>query len=104
MHWGTEWQRAADDRQQALTAKLARRGVVLIVGAHPHVADRSVVCVNECRTVVALSLGNFLFDQSSRVASGGLLEVRVFSQGTVFTRAVPIPNYFDRARQSPRAE
>jgi AmmeMemoRadiSam system protein B len=104
MHWGTERQRAGDDRQQALTVMLAGRGVTLIVGAHPHVADRRIACVDACRTAVALSLGNFLFDQSARFASGSLLEARVFSQGTVFPRVVPIPNYFDRARQTPMAE
>jgi poly-gamma-glutamate synthesis protein (capsule biosynthesis protein) len=104
MHWGTEWQRAADDRQQALASILAERGATLIVGAHPHVADLGITCANDCRTAVALSLGNFLFDQSTRYASGGLLEVRVFSQGTIFARVVPIPNYFDRARQAPVAE
>ena len=46
----------------------------------------------------AFSLGNFIFDQSSPRGSGALLELRVFGQGTVAARLVPIPNLFDLTR------
>ena len=44
------------------------------------------------------SLGNFIFDQSSPRGSGALVELRVFKQGTVAARLVPIPNLFDLTR------
>jgi poly-gamma-glutamate synthesis protein (capsule biosynthesis protein) len=43
------------------------------------------------------SLGNFLFDQSGPRASGTVLEVRLFEQGTFFARLIPIPNVFEDA-------
>jgi poly-gamma-glutamate capsule biosynthesis protein CapA/YwtB (metallophosphatase superfamily) len=101
MHWGTERVLVPDERQRKLSRQLGARRVSLIVGAHPHVADQRLVCADDCKVVVAHSLGNFLFDQGARHASGSLLEIRVFEQGTVFARLVPIPNYFDRARQKP---
>ena len=45
------------------------------------------------------SLGNFLFDQSAARASGALVEMRIFEQGTVFMRNIPLPNFFDMATQ-----
>jgi poly-gamma-glutamate synthesis protein (capsule biosynthesis protein) len=40
-----------------------------------------------------------LFDQSASRASGALVEMRVFEQGTVFMRNIPLPNFFDMGRQ-----
>jgi poly-gamma-glutamate synthesis protein (capsule biosynthesis protein) len=50
--------------------------------------------------LLAYSLGNFLFDQRSEVASAAVLEVRVFEQGTYFARLVPIPNFFEKSNTS----
>ena len=44
------------------------------------------------------SLGNFLFDQSAERSSGMLVEMRVFAQGTIFMRTIPLPNFFDMGR------
>ena len=44
------------------------------------------------------SLGNFLFDQSAARSSGAMVELRVFEQGTIFMRAIPLPNFFDMGR------
>jgi poly-gamma-glutamate synthesis protein (capsule biosynthesis protein) len=45
------------------------------------------------------SLGNLLFDQTSPRGSGALLEVRVFRQGTVAARVIPVPNLFELGRE-----
>ena len=69
----------------------------LIVGAHPHVASDRLAALAGGETLLAYSLGNFLFDQPGSRVSGAILEVRFFPQGTFFARLVPIPNLYDRA-------
>jgi AmmeMemoRadiSam system protein B len=98
VHWGHEGAASPDERQRALAHDLAIARIPLIAGAHPHVASRHLDLVDGPSTLRAFSLGNFIFDQSARRASGGVLEVRVFDQGTFAARLVPIANYFDLAR------
>jgi poly-gamma-glutamate synthesis protein (capsule biosynthesis protein) len=97
MHWGRERVAAHGDRQRMLAEDLASAGITLVVGAHPHVRSTKLDLVAGATGLEAYSLGNFIFDQSAARASGSLLEVRVFQQGTLATRLVPIPNFFDRA-------
>jgi AmmeMemoRadiSam system protein B len=98
MHWGHEWVATPDDRERALADGLIKAGITLIVGAHPHVASRELQLLGGIKALSAYSLGNFIFDQRSGRASGSLFELRVFKQGTMFARLVPIPNFFDDAR------
>jgi AmmeMemoRadiSam system protein B len=98
MHWGIEHFATPGNRQRALADDLAKAGITLIVGAHPHVASSKLLLVNGMGTINAYSLGNFVFDQSARHASGSILEVRVFDQGTFFARLLPVPNFFDHMR------
>ncbi|QIO48702.1 AmmeMemoRadiSam system protein B (plasmid) [Rhizobium leguminosarum bv. trifolii] len=101
IHWGVERQSTPTARQLRLTTKLAEAGVGLIVGAHSHTRSLTLVLSGEAHHVLtAYSLGNLVFDQTSRFASGAILETRVFKQGTMFSRLVPIPNYFDLMRQT----
>jgi poly-gamma-glutamate capsule biosynthesis protein CapA/YwtB (metallophosphatase superfamily) len=60
IHWGGEYQAAPSARQRAVARVLAEAGADVIVGHGPHVLQR-VEWVGE--TLVAYSLGNFLFDQ-----------------------------------------
>ncbi len=96
MHWGQEGIAAPGDREQTLAAEFAEVGLPLIVGAHPHRACTALSLVAGPKTLSAYSLGNFLFDQNSSRSSGAILEVRLFRQGTVFARLIPIPNFFER--------
>jgi poly-gamma-glutamate capsule biosynthesis protein CapA/YwtB (metallophosphatase superfamily) len=89
-----EFQTVPDQRQIALAEGLARAGVSLIIGAHPHRALPHFAALNSGRATVAYSLGNFLFDQFDRRASSAVLEVRFFPQGTFFVRLVQMPNFF----------
>jgi AmmeMemoRadiSam system protein B len=99
LHWGTEFQTAPDQRQIVLADDLRRNGVSLIVGAHSHRVLAHLEALAEGQSAVAYSLGNFLFDQSHDRASGSILEVRFFPQGTFFARLVPMPNLYDMAHQ-----
>jgi AmmeMemoRadiSam system protein B len=97
LHWGTEYDPKPRPRDYEIAEALQRAVVSLIVGAHPHVATTRLELIAGGRSLMAFSLGNFLFDQTSRTASGAILEVRIFRQGTFFARFVPIPNFYEEA-------
>lgn len=62
MHWGTEYSFGVDNSQERIAAYLSNLGVDLIIGAHPHVVE-TVEYINDGKTFVIYSLGNFLSDQ-----------------------------------------
>ena len=97
MHWGLEYGRIPDAREGYLADALRQAAVSLIVGAHPHVAGEGPAALAGGEALLAYSLGNFLFDQPGSRASGAVLEVRFFPQGTFFARQIAIPNFYDRA-------
>jgi AmmeMemoRadiSam system protein B len=99
VHWGTEYTTEASAKERGIAAALARCGVSLIVGAHSHQASAEIEPINGGASQMVYSLGNFVFDQSSPRGSGALLELRVFRQGTVAARLVPVPNLFDLGRE-----
>lgn len=60
LHWGGEYQAAPGPRQRMVAHRLSQAGANLIVGHGPHVLQ-PMEWVG--KTLVAYSLGNFLFDQ-----------------------------------------
>jgi poly-gamma-glutamate synthesis protein (capsule biosynthesis protein) len=99
VHWGREYVTTGGDRERQIAEALARCGVSLIVGAHSHQAAARIEQLRGGATQSVFSLGNLIFDQSAPRASGTLLELRAFAQGTVAARLVPIPNLFDLAKR-----
>lgn len=95
LHWGEEYEPEPTGRAQWLAEELRRRGASLVIGAHPHVRSTGIETLSGGDAAMIYSLGNFLFDQTSRVSSGALAEVRVFSQGTLFVRQISIPDYYE---------
>ena len=63
MHWGTEYSFRTDPKQDEIAAHLSNLGVDLIIGAHPHVVQ-TVEYINDNKTFVIYSLGNFISDQN----------------------------------------
>jgi len=98
LHWGQEWITDPSDRERDLALAMSRRGVAAVVGAHPHAASTGASVLNGGDTLVVHSLGNFLFDQRPPEASGALVEVRTFPQGTLFLRQIPLPPLYEIAR------
>jgi AmmeMemoRadiSam system protein B len=94
-NWGLDYEATPSRRELQIMEAFHKAAVSLIVGVRPHVAARSFHLLGGGETLSIHSLGNFLFDQSSRRASGSILEVRVFDQGTFFARLVPIPNFLE---------
>ena len=62
MHWGTEYSFKVDQKQSEIANYLSNLGVDLIIGAHPHVIQ-TVEYINDGKTFVVYSLGNFISDQ-----------------------------------------
>lgn len=98
VHWGREYIAIPSAREAELADAMRLRGVPLIVGAHPHVTDGKPTALSGGETLVLHSLGNFLFDQNADRSSGALIELRAFSQGTVFARVIPLPNLYELAK------
>lgn len=64
MHWGTEYESYPDDVQKEEAHFLARLGVDVIIGHHPHVIQPiEWIETDGHETLVIYSLGNFLSDQ-----------------------------------------
>ena len=63
MHWGTEYSFKVDVKQEEIANYLSSLGVDLIIGAHPHVIQ-TVEYINNKKTFVVYSLGNFISDQN----------------------------------------
>jgi len=95
VHWGREYSRQAGDAEYDAASQLLDCGVAAIIGAHSHKAGAGVESVRGGAQQITFSLGNFLFDQNGTVATGAILELRVFEQGTFATRFIPIPNLYD---------
>lgn len=100
LHWGTEYKSEPTGRALELAHALRKRGVSLVIGAHPHVRSGAPVSLSGGESLMIYSLGNFLFDQSSRISSGAIAEIRFFPQGTHFTRLLDIPNFYEIGRNA----
>jgi poly-gamma-glutamate synthesis protein (capsule biosynthesis protein) len=95
VHWGREYTTAADDTEYAAARTMQACGVTALIGAHSHQAAPGIEAIQGGEFELDYSLGNLLFDQKANRASGALIELRAFKQGTYATRVVGIPNLFE---------
>lgn len=97
IHWGGEYQVAPGPRQQSLAEALVAAGADIIVGHGPHVLQR-VEWVG--KSLVAYSLGNFLFDQPypADCRQGAILSVTVQDHHIVAVTAMPTVVEHERVR------
>lgn len=64
MHWGNEYARVQNERQEMLADMLLNEGVDIILGSHPHVIQPAKLYEIDGKTkYVAYSMGNFLSNQ-----------------------------------------
>jgi poly-gamma-glutamate capsule biosynthesis protein CapA/YwtB (metallophosphatase superfamily) len=70
VHWGNEYIEYPSLEQRWIARQLARAGAKLIIGHHPHVVQ-GVDQING--TLVAYSLGNFIFDGFSRATGWSMI-------------------------------
>lgn len=97
IHWGGEYQAAPGPRQRAVARGLAAAGATVIVGHGPHVLQPVEWADG---TLVAYSLGNFLFDQPypADCRWGAILRVEVAGTDVVAVDAVPTVSWRGRTR------
>ena len=89
MHWGVEYSMDVSSEQEGIANYLASLGVNLIIGSHPHVVE-PVQYINDGKTLVIYSLGNFISDQvGTERLTGLMMEVTInkveTKEGTVVT-------------------
>jgi poly-gamma-glutamate capsule biosynthesis protein CapA/YwtB (metallophosphatase superfamily) len=70
LHWGAEYQPLPDKSQKDVAKFCLRRGVKLVIGAHPHVLQ-PMEWNQTTDQIVVYSLGNFVSGQRSRYRDGG---------------------------------
>lgn len=74
IHWGLEYQLTENAEQRALAKFMARKGVDLIVGMHPHVVQPiKTETANGQNIPVFYSLGNFISNQQQPHTDGGIM-------------------------------
>jgi poly-gamma-glutamate synthesis protein (capsule biosynthesis protein) len=95
LHWGREYVVEPGERERALAQALQATGVSIVVGAHPHRASRRIELLGGLDAVQVHSLGNFIFDQRAPRASGAVLQISQFAQGTRALRLIPLPDVFE---------
>ena len=72
VHGGNEYASKVDDNQRQWARWLAARGVVLTVGAHPHVTQREEI---HGGSVILHSLGNAVYPRGLKGADSGVIRV-----------------------------
>jgi poly-gamma-glutamate synthesis protein (capsule biosynthesis protein) len=80
LHWGDEYVTTPSPEQRRLARLLVEAGATLVLGHHPHVLQP----VEEIgSSLVAYSLGNFLFDQdwTNDTRTGGILDLDIGRNG-----------------------
>lgn len=87
-HWGTELHPDPDARQQMLADACLRSGASVVLGAHPHVLGP--ITRPTPNTLVAWTLGNFVFPSAGVTAQTAILRVELGASGVAGYRAVPV--------------
>lgn len=93
LHWGREYAPRPTERQRALARTAAAAGAHLVVGHHPHVVQEFAWLPRSPsgRTLVAYSLGNFVFDMHRLHADRSvLLRVRMSRDGVLDAETIPV--------------
>ena len=97
MHWGTEYSFGVNAKQDEIGKYLSNLGVDLIIGAHPHVVE-SCEYINEGKTFVIYSLGNFISDQGDIDNQTGLM------MEVTLKKVVNVDDTVTKSVESPKAE
>ena len=87
-HWGTELHPAPDSRQQQFAAACLNAGAKVVIGAHPHVLGG--VATPSRHSLVAWTLGNFVFPSGSATGRTAILHVALGADGVRGYRLVPV--------------
>ena len=86
-HWGREWSGVPNDTQRRLADQFIEAGATIVAGAHPHVLQP---IERRGTSLIAWSLGNFVFDQRGDGADSCVLRVTVGKSGVRGYEVVPV--------------
>jgi len=86
-HWGIELHPDPTSRQQLFAGACLNAGAKLVLGAHPHVLGG--VSTPTPRTLVAWTLGNFVFPSGSATARTAILRTALDRRGVAGYRLLP---------------
>jgi poly-gamma-glutamate synthesis protein (capsule biosynthesis protein) len=103
IHWGIEYDREPSEGQRDLGRLLIDEGADIVVGHHPHVLQEPE---RYGRGWILYSLGNFVFDQRSRlgVRDSRIYRVRVTRNGVEEVAYLPVEIEADTWRPKPVGE
>jgi poly-gamma-glutamate capsule biosynthesis protein CapA/YwtB (metallophosphatase superfamily) len=87
-HWGIELHSAPTKRQQVFAAACLNAGAKLVLGAHPHVLGG--LSRPTADSLVAWTLGNFVFPSSGLTARTAILRVELDTRGVRRARLLPV--------------
>jgi poly-gamma-glutamate synthesis protein (capsule biosynthesis protein) len=87
-HWGTELHPRPDARQQQFAAACLNAGARVVLGAHPHVLGD--VARPTRRSIVAWTLGNFVFPSGGLTGRTAILHVALGADGVRGHRLLPV--------------
>lgn len=90
LHWGEEYQTSPSRAQKALAMWLRVKGVDVVVGSHPHVAQ-PIDTVNS----VVYSLGNFVSNQTKINTNAGYSVLLTFIEGCDSVKIDHTAHYVD---------
>lgn len=88
MHWGNEYEDFPEEKEIHLARALVDAGADIVVGHHPHVLQGVEIYSGK---IIAYSLGNFIFTNSSspKGREGAILQVIAGSNGEYSARIIP---------------
>jgi poly-gamma-glutamate capsule biosynthesis protein CapA/YwtB (metallophosphatase superfamily) len=87
-HWGTELHPAPDARQEQFASACLNAGAKVVLGAHPHVLG--AVAQPTPRSLVAWTLGNFVFPSGGVTGRTAILHVALGADGVRGYRLLPV--------------
>jgi poly-gamma-glutamate capsule biosynthesis protein CapA/YwtB (metallophosphatase superfamily) len=96
IHWGDEYQLAANSKQKELAAFFVRNDVGLVIGSHPHVVQNVDFMTNSNNDTVPVfySLGNSISNQRKPHTDGGIMaNVRINSKTKKIVSTQYLPVY-----------
>ena len=79
IHWGEEYETSASESQRSRALAMVDAGAKLVVGHHPHVIQEVEMYKG---SLIAYSLGNFVFDQNFSEETGKSLMLEVTIKGS----------------------
>ena len=97
MHWGNEYWLGTSSDQERIAHYLSDLGVQIIIGAHPHVVE-PVEYINDGKTFVIYSLGNFISDQEGNERLTGLM------MSLIIKKYIDLDDQVTITIEQPRAE